>query len=243
MYVESSQANETDCVDNNTTQTSNHESLIVMARGPQAILRSENTMGWSPEASREPIRAVACSIVRQTEQNPWGSADSWTVPDEGVFRVSISARLFDVWKHGSKPRSCDALDVQREENAAWWALMHISEEWAKKSQRKRNRADDTPGPTPKNPTTSGQPGPSGHSDPLTRDTSIHTPMLDPSPAANPTHGVSPPTIASPPVGPLPVGPVPVGPLPVGPVPVGPLSVVDPLGGLFGGRLQGFDVDN
>ena len=116
-----------------------------------------------------------------------------------------------------------------------------------KSQRKRKRTDDTPGPTPKKPMTSGpsrQPGLSGQPEPLTPDSSIRTPAVnltpaaDYTPAADPTPGVRPPVIASPPVCPLPVCPLPVCPLPVCPRPV-----ADTLGGLFGGGLQGLDDHN
>ena len=141
--------------------------------------------------------------------------------------------------------------------------MHILEEWAKKSQRKRKRTDDTPGPTPKKPTTSGppgQPGPSGQPEPLTPDSSIRTPAVIPTPAADPTPtadptpapdttpGVRPPIVASPPVCPPQVCPPPVCPPPVCPPPVRHLQVrpppmADTLGGLFGGGLQGLDDHN
>jgi len=132
--------------------------------------------------------------------------------------------------------------------------MHILEEWAKKSQRKRKRTDDTPGPTPKKPTTSGppgqlgpsvQPGSSRQPEHLTPDSSNRTAALDPTPTADPTPvadptamadptpGVRPPVIASPPVRPLLVRPLLVRPPPV----------ADTLGGLFGGGLQGLDDHN
>jgi len=143
--------------------------------------------------------------------------------------------------------------------------MHILEEWAKKSQWKTKRTDDTPGPTAKKPTTSGppgqpgltgQPGPSGRPEPLTPDSSVrtpavdHTPAADPAPtadptpaadstpAADPTPEVRPPIIASPPVRPPSVPPPSVRPLVVRPPPV-----ADTLGGLFGGGLQGLDDYN
>jgi len=122
--------------------------------------------------------------------------------------------------------------------------MHMLEEWAKKSLWKRKRTDDTPGPTPKKPTTSGPPGqsgPSGQPEPLTPDCSIYTPVVDPTPAAEPTStaqptpaadptpGVCPPILASPliwhlPVCPLVVCPLPVCHLSVYPLPDGPLLV-------------------
>jgi hypothetical protein len=200
------------------------------------------------------FRALECWKVGRTEQNPLGSADFWTVTDEVVFGFAICARFRGAWKCGAKRRSSEGLDGQRVEDVVWWALMHILEKWAKKSQRKRKRTDEAPGPTPKKPTTSGpsgHPGPSGQPEPLTRDSSIRTPAVnstpaadptpapnstpaayptpkaDPTPAADPTPWVRPPVIASPPLDPLPVGPLPVGPLPVGPLPVGPLPVGPP----------------
>ena len=131
--------------------------------------------------------------------------------------------------------------------------MHILEEWAKKSQRKRKRTDDTPGPTAKYPMTSGPPGkpgpsgqlgPSGQPEPSTLDSSMGTPVVDPTPAANPTPaadpapGVHPPVIASPAVCPLPICPLPVCPPAVCPPPV-----ADTLGGSFGRGLQGLDDPN
>jgi hypothetical protein len=125
--------------------------------------------------------------------------------------------------------------------------MHILEEWAKKSQQKRKRTDDTPGPTPKKPTTSGpsgHPALSGQPEHLTPDSSIRTPAVDPTPAADPTPvadrtaGVYPLVIASPPVCPLAVCPLPVCPLLVCPPPV-----ADTLGGLFGGWLQSLHDHN
>jgi len=162
--------------------------------------------------AEDQFRALECRNVGRTNQNPLGSADFWTVNDEVFFGFAICARFRGAWKRGAKRRSSECLDGQHGEDAAWWALMHILEEWAKKGQRKRKRTDDTPGPTPKNPTTSGpsgQTGLSGQLEPLTPDSSIRTPAVDPTPAAHPTPaadptpGVSPPVIASPPVCPLP----------------------------------------
>ena len=146
------------------------------------------------------LRALECRNVGTTKQNPLGSADFWTVTDEVVIGFAICALFRGVWKRGAKERSSKGLDGQRREDAVWWALMHILEEWAKKSQRKRKRTDDTPGPTPKKPTTSGppgQPGPSGQQDPLTPDSSILTPAVDPTPAADPTPTADPTPDADP----------------------------------------------
>jgi len=209
--------------------------------------------------AKDRFRALECRKVGKTKQNPLGSADFWTVTDEVVFGFAICAWFHSAWKSGARRTSREGLDGQRGEDAVWRALMHISEEWAKQSQRKTKRTDDTPGPTAKKPTTSGppgQPGPSGQLEPLTPDSSIRTagvdptpaadhmpaadptPLADPSAAAYPTPGVRPPIIASPPVSPPPVRPPPVRPLAVCPPPV-----ADTLGRLFGGGLQGLDDDN
>jgi len=86
------------------------------------------------------------------------------VTDEVVFKLSICARFHPVWKHGGNRRSRKCLDGQCGEAAVWWALMHILEEWAEKSQQERNRANDTPRLTHKKGMSSGppaQPGPAG----------------------------------------------------------------------------------
>jgi len=128
------------------------------------------------------------------------------VTDKVVFGYAICAWFHGAWKRGAKRRSSEGLDGQCREDAVWWALMHILEEWAKKSQRKRKRTDDTPRPTPKKPTSSGpsgKPGPSGQLEPLTPDCFICTPAVDPTPAADPTRvadptpGVRPPVIECP----------------------------------------------
>ena len=182
--------------------------------------------------------------------------------DEVVFGFAICAWFRGAWKGGAKRRSSAGFDGQCGEDAVWWALMHIVEEWAEKNQRKRNRTDDNPGPTTKKPTTSGPPGqptPSGQPDPLTPDFSIRTPEVNSTPpanptaAANPTPVVHPPIVASPPVRPPPVRPPPVWPPPVWPppvwpppvrpLPVRPPPVPDTLGELFVGGLQGLDDYN
>ena len=192
---------------------------------------------------------LECWKVGRTKQNPLWSADFWTVTDKVVFGLAICTWFCGAWKSGAKPRSSEGVNGQRREDAIWWALMHILEEWAKKSQRERKRTNDTPGPTPKKPMTSGpsgQLGPSGQPESLTPDSSFHThtvdatctvdptPAVDPTPGANPTPGVRPPIVASPPVYPIPVCPLPVCPLPdcpllvsllpVCPVPVCPVLV-------------------
>jgi len=175
------------------------------------------------------------------KQNRLQSADLWMVTDEVVFGGAICARFRGTWKHGVTRSRCEGLDGQRGEDAVWGALMHILEEWAEKSQRKRKRTNDTPGPTPEKPTTSGpsgQRGPSGQLEHLTPDSSICTPavdptaMADPTPVADPTPGVRPPVISSPPVRPLAVHPHRIRPPPL----------ADTLGGLFSSGLQGLDED-
>jgi len=163
------------------------------------------------------------------------------------------------------------LDGQRGEDAVWWALIHILEEWAKKSQCKRKSTDYTPRLTPKKPTTSGppgqlepsgQPGPSGkvglsgQREPFTPDYSIRTAVLnpttlaDPTPAANPTHEVDPiptadltPAVHPPIITRAAVRCRPVRTPPVCPLPVRPPPMGDTLGGLFAGGLQGLDDHN
>ena len=171
-------------------------------------------------------------------------ANFWTAADEIVVRYAICDRFLGTWKRGAKRRSSEGLDGQRGEDAVWWDLMHIVEEWDEKSQRKRERTDDTPGPTRKKTTTcgpSGQLGPSGQQEHLTPDSSIRTPAVDPTPAAhptpvaNPTPKAEPTSGVRPPVNPSsPVCPVPVCHVPVCPLPVCPPPVADTLGGLFGG---------
>jgi hypothetical protein len=183
------------------------------------------------------------------------------VTDKVVFGFAICARFCGAWQCGAKRTSCKGLDGQRGEDAVWWALMHILEEWAKKSQQRKKRTDDTPGPTPKIPMTSGppgqpgpsgQPGPTGQPEPsgqpehLTPDSSIRTPTVDPTPAADPNPAADPtsvadptpgdrtPVIASPPLCSNPVCPRPVSSLLVCPPPV-----ADTLGGLFWWRVVGF----
>jgi len=155
------------------------------------------------------------------------------VPDDVVFGCAIWAWFPGAWKGGGKCRSSGGLDCQRGEDAVWWALVHIMEEWAKGSRRTTERTDDTIGPTPTKPATSGpprQPGPpgepghSGQPEHLAPDSCICTPAVIPTHAANATPGFHPRNIASPPVGPLAVGPLAVGPLVVGPLAVGPLAV-------------------
>ena len=181
-----------------------------------------------------------------TMQNLLGSADFWTVTDEIVFGFDISAQFRGMWKRGGKRRTSEGSDGQRGEDAAWWALMHILEEWANKSHRKRKKTDDNPRPTPMKQTTSGPPGqlgPSGQPEPLTPDSSIRTPAGDPTPTADPTPIANPTPAADPtpsadstlrvrpPINPSPpVRPPPVRPPPVCPLPVRSPPVQDTLGG-------------
>jgi len=149
---------------------------------------------------------------------------------------------------GAKSRSSEGLDGHRGEDDVWWAVMHILEEWAKKSQRNRKRTDDTPGPTTLKPTTPGppgQPGPSGqlgHSgqtESWTPDSAIRSAAVDLTPAANPTPAADPtPGVPAPIIGGAPVRHPPVRPLPVHPPPMAPT-----LARLFRGGLKGLDDHN
>jgi len=201
---------------------------------PSADVRAE--LDAAQRHAEDGFQSLEWRKVGRTKQNPWRSADFWMVTDEAVFGFAICARFHGAWKRGAKRRSSEGLDGQRGEDTVWWALMHILEEWAKKSHRKRKRTDDTPGPTPMKPTTSGppgQPGPSAQPEAFTPDSAIRTPAADPTPAAYLSPRVRPPINASPPVRPAPVHPLPVRPPPM----------ADTLGELFGGRLQSLDDHN
>jgi hypothetical protein len=177
------------------------------------------------------------------------------VTDEVVLGFAICARFHGAWQCGAKRTSSKGLDGQRGQDAVWWALMHILEEWAKKCQQRKKRTDDTPGPTPKIPMTSGppgQPGPSGQPGPtepsgqpehLTPDSTIRTPTVDPTPAADPSPAAVPTSVADPTPGVRPPViashlrcPILVCPRPDSSLPVCPPPVADTLGGMFGGGL-------
>jgi len=164
LFPESRQWNEPDHLEDNITHTPNHESHIVVAHSPEDVCKRDSTMGCSPEACWGPDLNAGMPVCWKDQRNPFWSADVWTVSDKVVFGFAICARFYGSWKLGAKRRSNKGFDGQRGENAVWWALMHILEEWAKKSQWKRKRTDDTTGPTLKEPTTYGPPehlGPSG----------------------------------------------------------------------------------
>ena len=80
IYPESSECNDTDRLEKNTTQESNHESHTVQPRGLEAIVRCDGTMGCSPDARLQPL-------VRA------GMPESWKDKAEslGVNRLKDSA--------------------------------------------------------------------------------------------------------------------------------------------------------
>ena len=63
-------------------------------------------------------------------QHPLGSADFLIVTDEVVLEFAICAQFRGGWKRGANGRSSEGLDGKRGEDAVWWALMDILEEWA-----------------------------------------------------------------------------------------------------------------